>query len=1037
MSSIDHLSEIDSLRSQVAELERTLAERDRSMQDLREHRHLLRTIAEGTAVETGDAFFASLVTHLTSTLPVQYAAIGEVLGDQPKKIRTLAVSTAGALIDNFEYDLAHTPCAVALSQTFTCFARDVQATFPQFHRLADLGAESYCAVPLWTKDRGVIGLLVVMDTKPLTTSDDLRSLLKVFAPRVTAELERRRAKQEYVQALTDVRNVMDTVPDILFTLDNQGRLVKWNRRLGDVTGYSPEELLHKPALTFVPPEEQTRTAAAIQRAFTEGYAELDGHLLTKEQRLIPYHWTGALLRNPHGKPIGITGVGQDVTEKKRTEEALQESETRYRILSEATFDGIGIHDQGILIEVNPGLEKMFGYGPGELIGKNFLDMVADESREMVIANMRMGASGPYESVGRRKDGSTFYGEVVVKYHRYQGREVRLVAGRDITKRKRAEEALARREQELRIVLDALPVGVWFTDARGKIVLSNPAARKIWTSVKQVSMSDTEMDAQWWKRTDSLDEPHRWALTRALVKGESTYNDILEIECQDGSRKIVSNSAVPVHGAHGSLLGAILLNEDITMLRRTQEALKLTQFSVDHAVEGFFWVGPDARILHVNDTACRLLEYTREELTAMTVHDFDPNFPPEVWSAHWAELKEKGSLTFESRHWTRTGRVLDTEVTVNYLQYEGKEYNCAIMRDIGERKRAEEALRESHSFLRQVLDINPNFIFAKDRDGRFTLVNKTLADAYGATVDELIGKTDVDFNANRKEVAFFREKDLEVMDTLQDIFIPEEVVTDSMGIPHWVQTVKRPILDEQGRATMVLSTATDITNRKRLEETLRQGEHDLRAALQERVRISQDLHDGILQSLFAVGLTLEVSKSLMSPQVRKKSGASLDQAIDQLNRVMQEIRNFIAGIGSDLLQGKDLPAALQLMLDSLRKHQAMCVRLKVEDRAARALSAEQCLHLFLVIQEAVSNCIRHGHAQEARVSLKMLKQVVRLSIRDNGRGFDQETAKGTGHGLSNMAARARKIGGRFTVLSKVNEGTRIVLDLPKEAPDVLR
>jgi signal transduction histidine kinase len=86
---------------------------------------------------------------------------------------------------------------------------------------------------------------------------------------------------------------------------------------------------------------------------------------------------------------------------------------------------------------------------------------------------------------------------------------------------------------------------------------------------------------------------------------------------------------------------------------------------------------------------------------------------------------------------------------------------------------------------------------------------------------------------------------------------------------------------------------------------------------------------------------------------------------------------------------------------------------------------------------VSNCIRHGRAQEATVSLKMLKQGVRLSIRDNGRGFNPEVATGTGHGLANMAVRARKIGGRFTVMSKVNEGTRIVLDLPKEASGVLR
>ena len=110
-----------------------------------------------------------------------------------------------------------------------------------------------------------------------------------------------------------------------------------------------------------------------------------------------------------------------------------------------------------------------------------------------------------------------------------------------------------------------------------------------------------------------------------------------------------------------------------------------------------------------------------------------------------------------------------------------------------------------------------------------------------------------------------------------------------------------------------------------------------------------------------------------------------------------------------------------------------MRFAVEDRAAKALSAEQSLHLLRVIQEAVSNCIRHGGAQEARVSLKMLKQGVRLSIRDNGRGFNQDTVKAGGYGLRNMAARAQKVSGRFTVLSKENEGTRIILDLPKEVP----
>lgn len=201
MSRTDHLPELDILHSQVADLSRQLAEQDRSMQDLREHSAMLRAIIEGTATETGDEYFAALVRHLTAVLHIQYAVIGEVQGDHIKKIRTLAVSAGGVLVDNFDYELADTPCAAALTQTFACFNRNVQATFPQFQRLVDLGAESYCAVPIRTKGGAAIGLLVVMDTKPLEHSDALQSLLGVFAPRVAAEFERKRAEQERAQAL--------------------------------------------------------------------------------------------------------------------------------------------------------------------------------------------------------------------------------------------------------------------------------------------------------------------------------------------------------------------------------------------------------------------------------------------------------------------------------------------------------------------------------------------------------------------------------------------------------------------------------------------------------------------------------------------------------------------------------------------------------------------------------------------------------------------------------------------------------------------
>ena len=147
-----------------------------------------------------------------------------------------------------------------------------------------------------------------------------------------------------------------------------------------------------------------------------------------------------------------------------------------------------------------------------------------------------------------------------------------------------------------------------------------------------------------------------------------------------------------------------------------------------------------------------------------------------------------------------------------------------------RRRAEEEISRQRAFLRQVIDIDPNFIFAKDREGRFALVNVALAQAYGCSVDELLGKTDADFNPNREEVEHFRRDDIEVMDTLKEKFIPEERITDASGNVHWLQTIKRPIVGPEGRADMMLGVATDITERKRNEEALRESEYRLDLAL---------------------------------------------------------------------------------------------------------------------------------------------------------------------------------------------------------------
>ena len=148
---------------------------------------------------------------------------------------------------------------------------------------------------------------------------------------------------------------------------------------------------------------------------------------------------------------------------------------------------------------------------------------------------------------------------------------------------------------------------------------------------------------------------------------------------------------------------------------------------------------------------------------------------------------------------------------------------AIVLDVTEQRRALDQLAEQRAFLRQVIDLNPSFIFAKDREGRFTLVNQAVADNYGTTVENLIGKTDADFDSNPDEVEHFVRDDLEVMDDRREKVIPEEVITDASGRVRYLQTIKRPIVGADGRVDQVLGVATDITARKTLEDRLAQAQ----------------------------------------------------------------------------------------------------------------------------------------------------------------------------------------------------------------------
>jgi len=243
---------------------------------------------------------------------------------------------------------------------------------------------------------------------------------------------------------------------------------------------------------------------------------------------------------------------------------------------------------------------------------------------------------------------------------------------------------------------------------------------------------------------------------------------------------------------------------------------------------------------------------------------------------------------------------------------------------------------------------------------------------------------------------------------------------------------RPEFDE-GQVIGLRGIARDITARKEAEEALWESERELRRALEERERLGQNLHDSIIQSIYAVGLGLEDCRR----QLRERPDLveeRMAKAMTQLNAVIRDVRDFITGLEPDLLKGQTFKEALRTLIDDLGPALGGHFHLEVDPQAASLLDARQTTQLLYIVREALSNSVRHALAQTTTVSLQKQNGSVRLEVRDDGCGFDVSTVSCAGQGLRNIAARAQDLRARLAVNSRPAQGTAVVLDIPCPLPE---
>lgn len=228
--------------------------------------------------------------------------------------------------------------------------------------------------------------------------------------------------------------------------------------------------------------------------------------------------------------------------------------------------------------------------------------------------------------------------------------------------------------------------------------------------------------------------------------------------------------------------------------------------------------------------------------------------------------------------------------------------------------------------------------------------------------------------------------------------------------------------------MVSALETSLIETRTAETALRLSESQLRQSLDERERLARDLHDSIIQSIYAIGLRLTQCRRLVTTAADQVV-AQLGAAINEVNSVIREVRLYISGIDVAVTSGKELEAGMAALIHTMDGGQALRFYLQMDPAAAETLTPLQATHLLFIAKEAMSNSLRHSQARNGGVSLKRVGNAVRMIVEDDGHGFDAQAVSALGHGVKNIRARAEQLGASCEFLSAPGRGTRITIDVP--------
>ena len=862
--------------------------------------------------------------------------------------------------------------------------------------------------------------------------------------RVKELLREARSGTEHVQQARGwEQEFLDIAGVMLMALDPKGRVTLMNKKGYAVLGYEEGELIGTHWISMCVPSRIRGEMELVWQGLISGEGEPVEHyehpVLTKqgEKRIIAWH--NAAMRDDAGTVTGVLCSGEDITERKKAQEALRESEARYRSLFENSFEAILLTSpDGRIFAANPEACRLLGWKEEELvrIGRKGIVDVTDARLALALRERELTGRAKGKMTFRRKDGTRFEGAFSSVVFEDRNGELRAsMVIRDITEPDRVMEAL----REYKKVVEGWQDLVCVLDRNYRYLLVTAIYAKYRGTSKEhiVGRSCVEILGM-----DVFEQTVKKNLDRCL-EGEALQYEMKSTFPGLGERDL-SVSYFPVAGTQG-VKGVAAVIRDITEHKKSEEALQeseekfrlLFEKSADPVLLMYGYTYVDC-----NEAALKLIGCSKkDQLVGLSALDISPEYQPDGrLSSEKAQGIRAATISMGVNHFEWMQRAFDgkefwVDVSQTVIPIRGRQIKYTVWRDISERKRAEEALKESEERYRITIESSNDGV-AITREGLHVYVNRRFLEIFGyGKAEEVLGKPvgDTVHPEDRQRVI---ERNLKRQTGEVPPSRAEFAGIRSDGSRIHLEGSACGITYGGGPATLVY--LRDITDRKRVEAQLRDSRQRLRALAahlqaireEERARVAREIHDELGQALTCMKIDLweireESSLGLVDKDavLQKIEGllSFIDATVDTVRRIASDLRPSI-------LDDLGLIAAIEWQLSDFQRRTGIICAFKKP--RSLAIDKDYSSALFRVFQESLTNIARHSEAEKVEITLRKTKGELVLAIRDNGKGIRENEVSGAASlGILGMRERVLPFDGHIQITGKAGKGTRVTVRIP--------